>query len=302
MGLDYSRVLNQLKVGYDVIGRGKKSAEIFKSESNYHVITGGVEKILQNDKVDVDTAIVTVGAENLTNVSCLLLENGFKRLLVEKPGGLNIEEICKLEKMAKSKNAQVFIAYNRRFYSSTIKAKEIIKKDGGVTSFNFEFTEFAHKIKSVKKHSLIKENWFIANSTHVIDLAIFLGGYPCKYSTFTKGGLSWHPSASIFSGAGITDHQALFSYSANWEAPGRWGVEVLTRKHRLIFRPLEKLKIQKIDSFERLCVSIDDKLDIKYKPGIYEQTKAFLSNNNSNLCSIDEHKSNFEFYSKIIHP
>ena len=85
------------------------------------------------------------------------------------------------------------------------------------------------------------------------------------------------PSASIFSGAGITDHQALFSYSANWEAPGRWGVEVLTRKHRLIFRPLEKLKIQKIDSFERLCVSIDDKLDIKYKPGIYEQTKAFLS-------------------------
>ena len=302
MGLDYSRVLNQLKVGYDVIGRGKKSAEIFKSESNYHVITGGVEKILQNDKVDVDTAIVTVGAENLTNVSCLLLENGFKRLLVEKPGGLNIEEICKLEKMAKSKNAQVFIAYNRRFYSSTIKAKEIIKKDGGVTSFNFEFTEFAHKIKSVKKHSLIKENWFIANSTHVIDLAIFLGGYPCKYSTFTKGGLSWHPSASIFSGAGITDHQALFSYSANWEAPGRWGVEVLTRKHRLIFRPLEKLKIQKIDSFERLCVSIDDKLDIKYKPGIYEQTKAFLSNNNSNLCSIDEHKNNFEFYSKIIHP
>ena len=61
-------------------------------------------RILQNDKVDVDTAIVTVGAENLTKVSCLLLANGFKRLLVEKPGGLNIEEIYELAKMAKSKN------------------------------------------------------------------------------------------------------------------------------------------------------------------------------------------------------
>ena len=48
---------------------------------------------------------------------------------------------------------------------------------------------------------------------------------------------------------------AMFSYFADWEAPGRWGLEVLTRKRRLIFRPMEQLQVMplgsvKIDSVE----------------------------------------------------
>ena len=74
------------------------------------------------------------------------------------------------------------------------------------------------------------------------------------------------PSASIFSGGGISDSDALFSYQANWESAGRWNVEVNTNKHRLIFRPMERLQVQNIGSTKiEWADNIDYSLDEKYK-------------------------------------
>lgn len=110
----------------------------------------------------------------------------------------------------------------------------------------------------------------------------------------------WHPQASIFAGAGTTENGALFSYQANWEAPGRWSVEILTKKHRLIFKPLEKLLMQKIGSVETEFLTIDDELDTEFKPGLYEQTKRFYERKVSDLCDVSEHVINLGFYEKII--
>ena len=132
--------------------------------------------------------------------------------------------------MSENANAKVFIAYNRRFYRAVSEAKRLIEGDGGVTSFNFEFTEWSHEIERLSKAPGVKEKWFLGNSTHVVDLAFFLGGKPSEISCYTQGGTDWHPTASLFSGAGVSEHGALFSYNANWESAGRWGVEVLTKK------------------------------------------------------------------------
>ena len=91
------------------------------------------------------------------------------------------------------------------------------------------------------------------------------------------------------------ENNTLFSYNANWEAPGRWSVEVITNKSRLILRPLEKLQIQKIGNLDPEFVQINDVLDVDYKPGLYEQTKSFINGNNLNLCDIDEHRKNFKY-------
>ena len=40
--------------------------------------------------------------------------------------------------------------------------------------------------------------------------------------------------AALVAGAGVTENGALFSYHANWEAPGRWSVEIMTKKRRLM--------------------------------------------------------------------
>ena len=44
---------------------------------------------------------------------------------------------------------------------------------------------------------------------------------------------------------------------------------------------------------------IDYTLDEKFKPGLYLQTKAFMENNYSNLCSIQEQNDTMLFYKKM---
>jgi predicted dehydrogenase len=301
MAVDYYRVLNDLDLSINVIGRGKLSANIFSETTGLKPFIGGLDKFLSDKPKKPSHAIVAVGAEKLTGITKQLLEYDVKNLLIEKPAGLNKREIKEVVNIAKAKKANVYVGYNRRFYASVMKAKEIIKYDGGVTSFNFEFTEWTHVIEQLQKTDYIKEHWFLGNSTHVVDLAFYLGGKPKEISPYSAGGLSWHPSASIFSGAGVSETGALFSYKANWESAGRWGVEVLTKRCRLIFQPLEKLKIQKRGSIEIKDVEdINYSLDQKYKPGLFNQTKTFLSEKPESGCiDISSHLELFQYYLRI---
>ena len=300
MSIDYVNVLKEMECDITIVGRGEKSADLFLEKTGIKPITGGLSKYLSANNEFFSTVIVAVSMEALKSTTIELINNNFKSILLEKPAGLNFEEIEELANYAKKNNAEVFVAYNRRFYASVQKVKEIIEEDGGVTSFSFEFTEWSHVIEKLEKAPGVKENWFLANSTHVVDLAFYLGGRPKEISCYTAGGLNWHPKASIFSGAGISENGALFSYQANWEAPGRWSVELLTKRHRLILRPLEKLQIQNIGSVNTEFVEIDDKLDTQFKPGLYLQTENFINNNLKPLFSIQEQLSNCKYYAKII--
>ncbi|MBI2063881.1 MAG: Gfo/Idh/MocA family oxidoreductase [Candidatus Yanofskybacteria bacterium] len=299
MAIEYAKVLKAMKLPFVVVGRGKARAKIFKNFTGVDVIVGGVEKWIKNASVVPETAIVAVSVTELSSVTKKLINCGIHSILVEKPGGLTTSEIKSVAQTARQKGAKVFVAYNRRFYASTQKAMEIIRRDGGARSFMFEFTEWSHQIAKFKIPAAVKRNWFLANSSHVADLAFFLGGEPQKLRAYKSGSLTWHPAGSIFSGAGISKSGALFSYSANWAAPGRWGVEIMTSKSRLIFRPLERLQLQKIGNFAIEEVAIDDKLDKKFKPGLYKQVKAFLSDGR-NLLSINEQVENLKYYEKII--
>ena len=300
MAQDYVKVLNDLDAEYIVIGRGQESANQFYEKTKVLPITGGLDKFLKAKPEKCSHAIVAVGVEALAQTTMDLLNYGIENILVEKPAGLNNEEIEKVAVLTKEKKANVFVAYNRRFYASVFKAQEIIEQDGGVTSFNFEFTEWAHTIEPLKKAPGVKENWFLGNSSHVVDLAFYLGGKPKELSTYTAGGLSWHPSASIFSGAGISEKGALFSYQANWESAGRWTVEILTNNHRFIFCPLEKLQIQKKGSVKiDFDVYIDFTLDEKFKPGLYKMVQSFLNQDSSKLCTIEEQYKNIDVYFKM---
>lgn len=300
MATEYAKVLIAQKCNIVVVGNKQESIDKFKKETGIMGIAGGIEKWLKQAKELPTKAIVVVPENLLGKVTIQLIRKGLKSILVEKPGGAGISEIKKVANEAKKHGAQVFIGYNRRQYVSVKKAQEIIKKDGGVTSFNFEFTEWSHVIESLKKNEGVKENWFLHNSTHIVDLAFYLGGHPKKISSFTSGKLAWHKKASIFSGAGITGKGALFSYQSNWKAPGRWSVEMLTKKHRLILRPLEKLQIQDIGSVAVSEEKIDDKIDIKFKAGLYKQVEYFVKNDTTRLCDIFEQVENCKLYNKIL--
>lgn len=301
MAADYVRVLLAQNQLFQVVGRSEQNSTDFSKKYNVDVISGGIQQLISTNPARPDFAIVCVGVEQLHSATMQLLNFGVKNILVEKPAGLNVAEISALAENAKKRGANVFVAYNRRFYASVLKAKEIIKADGGVSSFNFEVTEWAHVLDKLTKNPDVMQHWFLANSTHVADLAFHLGGIPVELNAFTAGEnkLSWHSSASAFVGAGQSDQGALFSYHGNWQAPGRWFVEILTHKHRLYFKPLEELHIQEKGNITITKVDIDDQLDKQFKPGLYLQTKVFLCGDSSSLCTIHHQLACVSLYEKM---
>ena len=301
MAVEYAKIFKSLGITPTVVGRGKPSAEKFISETGLPVSLGGIDAWLADTSNELpERAVVAVGEKWIGCTAKTLMDRGVRHLLLEKPGGHDAADIRAVHAKAKETGAAVYVAYNRRFYAAVEAARKIIQEeDGGVTSFNFEFTEWGHVISAIEKEEGVKEQWFLSNSTHVIDLAFYLGGTPAELSTYSTGRLDWHPTASVFAGAGRTSGGAIFSYQANWEAPGRFSVEMLTRKHRLILRPLEKLQIQKIGSVSVEMVEIDDSLDINFKPGLYKQLEAFVGERTDRLPTISDQVEMLDWYLQI---
>lgn len=301
MAIEYAKVLIALNIDFIVIGRGEENVQKFNNETNIMPIVGGLSNFLAQQPALPDAVINAVGINNLTSSTIALLRYGVSNILLEKPGVGYPEEIKSIALLARSKNANVLLAYNRRFYASVIKAKELIAADGGVTSFHFEFTEWSHVISQLNMHPAVHHNWLLGNSTHIIDTAFYLCGLPKEMTCYNSGSLDWHPSGSRYSGAGMTESNALFSYIANWESPGRWNLEIMTPKHRYIFKPMEKLQVMNFGSVAVEFISdIDYSLDENYKHGIYLQTNSFLKSELNHFINIHEQKVMIEkFYNKI---
>ncbi|HIP44144.1 MAG TPA: Gfo/Idh/MocA family oxidoreductase [Sulfurospirillum arcachonense] len=300
MSQAYIKVLDEIKNDYIVIGRGEESAQKCREFTTKSVISGGLDTFLKSNPSLPTHAIVSVSSDELTHTTMALLNYGIKNILVEKPAGFTVESIKSLNNLAKEKSANVLLAYNRRFYASVYKAKEMIEADGGILSGNFEFTEWSHVIENLDKTEAAFHSWLVGNSTHVIDLAFYLMGKPKEICSFTTGSLTWHPASSIFAGAGVTEEGALFNYHANWESAGRWSVEVLTKNHKFIFRPMEKLSVIKKGTVkEEEITDIDYTLDDKFKPGIYKEVETFINGDYSIHCSISEQAKMIDIYYKI---
>lgn len=301
MGREYAKVLTAQNVPFSVICRSSQSADSFEKDTGCRPQTGGLEAAYEALPIP-EAAIVAVNVSALYETARSLIAHGVCRILVEKPAGLGYDEIHALYTAASAAGAEVFVAYNRRFYASARKVRELAAEDGGVTSFSFEFTEWSHKIEKLDKAPAELENWFLSNSTHVVDLAFFLGGEPRELASYTCGALDWYSKASAFAGAGISTAGAVFSYRANWESAGRWSVTLQTKRRRLILCPLEGLKEQPRGSVTVTDVVLDDALDRDFKPGLYLQTEAFLTGQTKDLLSLREHDAMCAVYRKMERP
>lgn len=295
IGLEYTKIF--MSMGFTVVpvGRSVASCEAFEKETSIKASTWDLFDF-ENTGVN-STAIVAVGEAQLGKVTEKLILAGYQNILVEKPGGSSYEDIERLAAIANEKKCNVRVAYNRRFYSSVLKGLEVIQADGGVRSFHFDFSEWSHKIEPLTKEAGVKERWFIHNSSHVVDLAFFLGGWPAELASLSGQPMTWH-SAGLFVGMGRSESGALFSYNADWVGPGRWSVEIVTAKHRLIYKPLEKLQIQELGTVAINLVETDDTLDTRFKPGFYKQVEAFLLGDSS-LPTLQEQCEHLQTFRKI---
>jgi predicted dehydrogenase len=290
MAIDYFDVLNKQNVDIIVIGRGEESAIKFELNTGIKPFLGGLDLYLNTNKLPENAyVIIATGTEVLMPSLLSILKAGASKVLIEKPAAISESELIANEAKLKAYTNNVFVAYNRRFYASVLEAQKMIEEDGGLQSMHFEFTEWAHKIEPLSKADGVKENWFFANSTHVVDLAFYIAGKPINWKAFSKSGkLKWH-SKTNFVGAGITEKGILFSYISNWESAGRWGLELLTEKRRIYLKPLESISVQEKGTVSILEYKFDDHLDLQYKPGLFMQIHSFLNQINGRLLSLEEH-------------
>ena len=301
----YAAVLQAQGVPFRVIGRSCASAEAFHQATGLPVHEGGLEAALASLQAP-EQAIVAVGVEQLAPTAQQLLAAGCRSLLLEKPGAITLSELQAVYASAQAKRAQVWIAYNRRFYASVQKLRQLVVADGGITSAVFEFTEWSHLLRDLQKAPGVKEHWLLANSTHVIDLAFAFIGLPAEghWQAWHGGSLDWHPSAARFHGAGVSERGIPFAYQADWEAPGRWGVELLTRRNRYLLRPMESLQAIPLSSVDAQTIDLEDDLDRQFKPGLFRQCEAFLKDQPDRtqadqLCSLEEQMGAFSIYYRI---
>lgn len=297
--IEYVKVLQAMQRDFVVVGRGEESARRLREATGAEVVTGGLQAFLETHPEKPDNAINCVRVKDLKAINEQLVDYGVGRILSEKPGIYEPSDIHALAGKCREAGAEVYIAYNRRFYASVLKAEEIIEADGGLLSCNFEFTEWAHVFESMGLPMSEFKYLFLGNSTHVVDLVFFFCGEPRQMASYSSGTTGWH-TPSNYAGAGVTEKDVLFSYNANWNAPGRWGVELLTSRHRIYLKPMEQLQLQDKGSVKVYPVEIDDRLDKEYKPGFFLEVKAFLEGDGTRLCTIEEQESHIQhIYGKM---
>jgi hypothetical protein len=299
MAYEYSKVLDVLEIEYIVFGRGNKSSEIFEKKANRDVVIGGFEKNFNKFMNPPNFAIVAVDEENLFSTCKILIGLKIKNILIEKPGSLYYDEFQILNKLSKKFNINLKIAYNRRFYQSVNRLKEMINKDNGILSVHFEFTEWSQKIKQLNLKTAVLNNWLLANSTHVIDLFIHLAGPPKILHSIVKGRLDWFNKGSIFVGSGVTIQNIPFSYNSNWESPGRWSIEISTRNSRYKLSPMEELKVINTGEIEYKSIELDNTLEENLKPGLRNMMIEFFKSEFRNFCDISDQVKYLKVYGKI---
>jgi len=297
MAQSYAKVLEAQGLKYKVFCRSPVSASRFHSKTGKSARIEPFEGLLGSASPPV-SAIVAVSNDQLAPLAVRLLKAGVKRILLEKPGGITSSQVAAIVEEAKVNKAKVLIGFNRRFYASTIMAKKIIEADGGVVSCAFDFTEWLNFMPDNYTPEVYK-TWILSNPIHVLDHFIHLCGNPVESQSFRSGSLDWHPSGTVFTGAGVTDQKVLFSYHADWTSAGRWNVEIYTANRKLIFSPMEKLSEVIKNTIIVKSVDICDQLDLEFKPGIYKQVEAFMLADDEMFCTIEQQLKNFAWYNDI---
>jgi predicted dehydrogenase len=273
MAVEYAKVLDQMGVDFSVKGRGAGSAETFFAS------TGKEPSLSWGEVAEVASfthCIVAVSEESLLTATLELTQQGFKNILVEKPGADSIETMLQNIDALTSPGIEVYVAYNRRYYKIIDMLLEQVAIDGGITSLHFDFSERSRVIEPLKKAPGVKENWLFHNSTHVIDLVSFItGGWHLETSQ-TSGSLDWHTRGSVFSGMGKSVNGGLITYNSDWKSPGGWEILVRTSKRRFFLKPLETLSSTDLLGETELLNELSFTAG-KMKPGLEMMLQDFLS-------------------------
>ena len=224
------------------------------------------------NKCTPDALMILVSANQIFEVAQKMIPINIP-LFIEKPPGLSPEKTKILVELAEKHGTKTMVGFNRRYYSIFHKGLEIINNHGRLLGLAVEGHERFWKIAGRDIPNEIQENWVYANSTHTLDLLHLFGGDIKSMNSLSnslkeKNGDQFVASMEFNSGA-------LGTYTSHWFSPGGWSATLFGEGVTVKFIPLEK-GIWIDTDFNEYEISPDD-VDIKYKPGFYQQMETFIN-------------------------
>lgn len=208
-------------------------------------------------------------------------------------------------------NNRVFVAYNRRFYSSVNKLKrKLIENEFFLARFNISELSWDPAASLDKQHESILEN-----SVHSLDLVRYLFG-PCRIESVLRN-MNKENLHSIL--VLLKNHdEKLIEVMISFGLPVNTSIEVWFSDRTVICKPIEdfaefvSMKMIQPDKFIKYKRYIPEKFknweisdsDSIFKPGFLEQYKEFFSvvagDSPRNLATLTDARSVLELATKII--
>ena len=216
------------------------------------------------DITQADLVVVTVPELAMNAVSRACFEYPWA-ILLEKPAGYNLTDAEEIELAARTRNRRVFVALNRRHYSSTQTVLSDLKALSGQRFIRVQDQQDQIRALQTGQPKVVVDNWMYANSIHVIDYFLMLGrGKICAVEQI----IPWNPDEPRYVVAKVSfDSGDVGLYEGIWNGPGPWAVSVNISEKRWEMRPLEQAAFQ-IAGQRNLEVVESHPWDTQFKPGL----------------------------------
>ena len=234
-------------------------------------IVEDLKNFVQYIRGKIDAALVLVNHDQIYNISKFLLKNKIN-LFIEKPPGLNLDEMKSLNNLSKKNRLINMVGFNRRFYSNVEYIKKNEKKYGKLNGFNVECNERYWLLKKIKTNKELKD-WIYCNSSHVINLLLYFCEGLYKVKTFKfKGKL---PFIERFVSILKSKSNIIGSINFFSNSPGGWKIKLYYENVTVDLYNLEQgLIINRKFKEKKIPQNREDKI---YKPGFYSQAKYFAN-------------------------
>jgi predicted dehydrogenase len=247
--------------------RTRARAEELAAQFNIPAVCDLVSELY--DITQADLVVVTVPELAMNAVSRACFEYPWV-ILLEKPAGYNLSDAEDIEAAARARNRRVFVALNRRHYSSTRTVLSDLKALSGLRFIRVQDQEDQISALQAGQPKRVVDNWMYANSIHVIDYFLMLGrGKICAVEQI----IPWTPDEPRYVVAKVSfDSGDVGLYEGIWNGPGPWAVSVNTPEKRWEMRPLEQAAFQ-IAGQRKLEVVESHPWDTQFKPGLRLQAE-----------------------------
>ena len=272
-------------------------AESLAINTNIKYVAKSIEELYNNTNANI--VIIAVNVDKIFEVSLECFKYPWV-CLIEKPAGYNLNEAKLLNQYAIEQNKQVFVALNRRHYSSTNKALSELNSIVSPRIVKILDQEDIKDPIRIGHPSHIIDNWMYANSIHLIDY----------FNIFCRGNLlnvthevEWNSINPFYMLTKLEyDTGDLGIYEAVWNAPSPWSVNIITKEKRVEMSPLEKVYTQDYGSRVKNELEIDQ-WDIKFKPGLRLQAQLLIDSLNgmesNNLPTLSDSIDTMTLINKI---